>query len=58
LSFTLARLHELEVFSLESGNVQSIGPLPPGCAFILSWAKAPDKELMGNEAAVAQVTAA
>ena len=39
LKFTLARLHKLEVFDLVPREAQSIGMLPPGCAFILSWAE-------------------
>jgi hypothetical protein len=39
LNFTLARLHELEIFSLTSDVVQQIGLMPPGCAFVLSWAE-------------------
>lgn len=39
LTFTLARLHELEIFSLTPDEPQEIGLMPPGCAFVLSWAE-------------------
>lgn len=44
LTFTLARLHELEIFSLTSNVSQEIGLMPPGCAFVLSWAEATPSE--------------
>jgi hypothetical protein len=45
LNFTLARLHELEIYSLTSDQPQEIGLMPPGCAFVLSWAETPSATL-------------